>query len=68
METKEKVARSLWDSAAVVDHLQIPLATLNQWAHRGIGPRYIKVGRHRRYRPEDVEAWLDRQRQGGDAA
>lgn len=45
----------------VAEHLQVPPATLYQWRHRGIGPRGSKVGRHIRYRWEDVEKWLDQQ-------
>jgi len=38
--------------------LQVPLATIYRWNHRGIGPLPLHVGRHVRYREEDVEAWL----------
>ncbi len=42
--------------------------TLDQWAYLGKGPAFVKVGRHRRYRTEDVERWLEANRRGGDAA
>jgi hypothetical protein len=32
--------------------------TLIAWRNRGVGPKYIKVGRLRRYRQEDVDRWL----------
>lgn len=38
--------------------LQIPVPTLYQWRHRGIGPKAIRVGRHLRYTRDDLEAWL----------
>ena len=44
--------------------LGIPVATLYAWKYKGIGPRAIKVGRHLRYRPRDVEKWLDKQSEG----
>lgn len=47
--------------------LKVPVATLDQWSHRGVGPKFIKVGRHRRYRREDVERWLEEQTRGGAA-
>jgi excisionase family DNA binding protein len=50
---------TLATSIEVSQYTQVPLGTLDQWAHRGVGPRYIKVGRHRRYRWADVDAWLD---------
>lgn len=53
----------------VAEHLGVPVSTLYQWRHRGVGPRGIKVGRHVRYRWEDVEAWLEQKaREGGSAA
>lgn len=53
------------DSKAVSDHLGIPIRTLDQWSHRGVGPVFYKIGRHRRYRLEDVDAWVQQQRCGG---
>jgi excisionase family DNA binding protein len=38
---------------------EIPIQTIYRWHHRGDGPRVIKVGRHLRYRPEDVDHWLE---------
>lgn len=40
-------------------YLSVPVSTLYVWRTNGDGPRGMKVGRHVRYRPEDVEAWLD---------
>lgn len=60
---------SLLDSAELAALLSVPERTIAQWAYRGVGPSYVKVGRHRRYRPEDVERWLELQTRGGpDAA
>ncbi len=41
-------------------YLGIPVATLYVWRSNGLGPPGIKVGRHVRYRREDVEEWLER--------
>lgn len=43
----------------VSDLLGVPVATLYAWRHRGKGPAAIKVGRHLRYRPEQVERFVD---------
>lgn len=51
--------RALGTSAEVAEYLGVPLRTLDQWAYRGVGPRYSKVGKHRRYRWSDCERWLD---------
>lgn len=45
----------------VADYLRVPATTLAQWAHKGKGPKYSRVGRHTRYRWADVERWLDEQ-------
>ncbi|MBC7300111.1 MULTISPECIES: helix-turn-helix domain-containing protein [Nocardia] len=36
---------------------QVPVKTISVWASAGKGPRYIKVGRYRRYRLSDIEEW-----------
>lgn len=47
--TTEEVAEYLGD---------IPVKTLVQWRYKGTGPKYVRVGKHVRYRWSDVEAWL----------
>lgn len=37
--------------------LGVPVPTLYRWNSRRTGPKYLKVGRHCRYRLVDVEAW-----------
>ena len=41
--------------------LQVPDKTIYSWRYRGEGPRGVTVGRHLRYRPQDVAAWLETQ-------
>lgn len=53
--------RPLATRTEVAAHLKVPPATLEQWAYRGLGPRYVRVGRHARYRWADVDAWLREQ-------
>ncbi|MBM0205551.1 helix-turn-helix domain-containing protein [Micromonospora sp. STR1s_5] len=50
----------LWTVEDVSTYLGVPVATLYQWRYRRIGPRASRVGRHLRYDPADVRAWLDR--------
>lgn len=33
--------------------------TLERWRADNEGPKFIRVGRQVRYRPEDVRAWLE---------
>ena len=55
----------LLTSKEVAALLDIPERNLGQWAYRHVGPAYLRIGKHRRYRPEAVEAWLDGQTRGG---
>jgi excisionase family DNA binding protein len=61
-------SRALATRAEVAQFLGVPPGTLTQWAHRGVGPKYTRVGRHARYSWSDVEHWLERQNTGGSAA
>lgn len=38
--------------------LGVPLETIYQWRRKDTGPRGFRVGRHLRYDPEDVRAWV----------
>jgi excisionase family DNA binding protein len=51
--------------AEVAAYLGVPAATLTQWAHRGTGPRYTRIGRHAKYAWSDVDVWLEQQPAGG---
>ncbi|MFJ6200228.1 helix-turn-helix transcriptional regulator [Micromonospora sp. NPDC092111] len=51
-------AERLWSVTDVSAFLGIPVGTLYQWRHRRIGPRASRVGRHLRYDPADVRAWV----------
>ena len=42
----------------VAGYLGVPVSTLYQWRTRGRGPVALRVGRHLRWRPQDVESWL----------
>jgi excisionase family DNA binding protein len=53
-----KPADDLMTAEELADYLAVPLATLYAWRYRGDGPPAVKVGRHLRYRVEDVESWL----------
>jgi len=41
--------------------LQVPVSTLYQWRYVGKGPRAIRVGRHLRWRPSELDQWLTEQ-------
>jgi predicted DNA-binding transcriptional regulator AlpA len=41
----------------LADRYGLPVKTPAQWASKGTGPRYARIGRHVRYRLSDVIAW-----------
>jgi excisionase family DNA binding protein len=43
-------------------YLNVPVATLRWWRSQGRGPKAVKLGRHLRYRQEDVDQWVDAQK------
>lgn len=42
-------------------YLNVPPWTIRKWRTEGKGPRARKLGRHVRFRREDVDDWLDTQ-------
>ena len=44
----------------VSELLGVPIGTLKMWRYRRTGPRWLKLGRHIRYRSADISDWLDR--------
>ena len=52
----------VWTTKQTADHLECAEVTLRTWRREGIGPVFIRIGRNVRYRPEDVRAWMSRQR------
>jgi hypothetical protein len=49
----------LWTTDDLATFLVIPEKTLRQWRCKGYGPAWRKFGKHVRYAPADVRAWLD---------
>ena len=57
-------------TAEVAAIVRVPIETARYWRHVGKGPKSFKVpgGRRVLYAREDVEAWLESARNGGEAA
>jgi predicted DNA-binding transcriptional regulator AlpA len=51
----------LWTIHDVSAFLAVPVGTLYQWRHRELGPPAIRLGKHLRYDPTKVLAWVDEQ-------
>ncbi len=44
----------------------VPVKTLARWRWTEEGPRYVRMGKHVRYRGSDLAAWIDSRVQGND--
>ncbi|RJP50483.1 MAG: DNA-binding protein [Anaerolineaceae bacterium] len=50
----ERKHRELWTIKEVIEYLRLPKSTVNLYVAQGKIPSF-KVGRHRRFIPEEVE-------------
>jgi excisionase family DNA binding protein len=48
--------------ADLATYLDVPVATIYRWRYRRQGPLGYRIGRHVRYRTDDIERWLEAQR------
>jgi excisionase family DNA binding protein len=53
------------DEAAV--YLRVPVQTLRRWRAQGTGPAAAKIGKHLRYRPDELDRWVKEQEGNGPA-
>lgn len=58
MAKTEPIERLL-EPQEVAEILGVPISTLYRWKYARKGPQAIRVGKHLRYRREDVQRWLD---------
>jgi excisionase family DNA binding protein len=42
----------------VAEIFDVPKETVYQWRRKRTGPRGFRVGRHLRYDPDDIRAWV----------
>jgi DNA-binding transcriptional MerR regulator len=54
----ETTPERLWTHDETATYLHISPWTLHHLCSTGAGPCRYKVGKHRRYDPDDVRAWL----------
>ena len=58
---------TLYTAAEVSEILGgVPVKTLARWRWTEEGPRYVRMGKHVRYRRSDLAAWSDSRVQGND--
>jgi excisionase family DNA binding protein len=51
--------RRLMTPEELAEYLGVTLHCVYAWSSRGGGPKVLRVGARLRYRPDDVEEWLD---------
>lgn len=54
----------LWRIKDVGHFLDVPVATIYQWRVRGEGPPATRMGKHLRFEPAAVRAWVTKHREG----
>ena len=55
---KRAVRQPLMSVRELAELLQVSVKTVYDWRYRGLGPAAIKVGRHVRYEPDEIERWI----------
>jgi len=50
---------ALVDQETAAERLGCEPLTLADWRYKGIGPRFVKVGRLVRYAPEELQSWIE---------
>jgi excisionase family DNA binding protein len=53
----------LWNAERLAAYLRVPKSTVYEWRRAGEGPPALLVGRHLRWRQEDVDDWLNGKRE-----
>lgn len=53
------VAEGFISPEALAELLGIPIRTIYSWRSRGLGPPPYRIGKHVRFRLEDVDRWLE---------
>jgi excisionase family DNA binding protein len=59
---KRAIGQPLMSVKELAELLQVSVRTIYDWRYRGLGPTAIRVGRHVRYEPDEIERWLIVQR------
>ena len=57
--SSEPTLAQLLTPEEVSTFLGVPVGTLANWRYLGRGPTFVRIGRHVRYRSEDLGSWID---------
>jgi excisionase family DNA binding protein len=64
MQPKE-LESYLKNKAYAAKFLGVSVAKIDRWVMSGAGPRFVKIGRHVRFRPEDLVDFINKNVHGG---
>jgi len=56
------IDNQLWSINRLAEYLSVPVATVRDWCYKRLIP-FVKVGRHIRFKPSDIEVWLKQRSQ-----
>ncbi|WP_428521991.1 helix-turn-helix transcriptional regulator [Roseibium sp.] len=56
---QENSNSNLLNETKAAEYLGLSVRTLQAWRVRGGGPTFVKAGRAVRYRPDDLNAWIN---------
>lgn len=59
---------TLKDKQFAADFYGVSVAKVDRWVMNGDGPRFVEIGRHVRFRYEDLIAFAEANTRGGEAA
>lgn len=57
-----------WGIPEVASYLGVKVATVYRWRKYGKGPRGFRLGKEIRFRPSEVAAWAEGQREASRAS
>jgi len=60
--SKRATRQPLMSVKDLAELLQVSVKTIYDWRYRGLGPTAIRIGRHVRYEPDEIERWIALQR------
>ncbi len=66
MGASHEAFERLLNDHEVAARVGVSVATVRRWRQLGTGPLYMKIGALVRYRPRDIQEWLDGRPMGGD--
>ncbi len=68
MSTATKILSPFLNDREVAEMLGVSVATVRRWRLIKQGPRYLKLGGLCKYRPEDLQSWIESLPAGGASA